>query len=119
MGILKRTLPGTSMVEAIVAALIFILIFAISLSTLTGLTTREDEGYLLLEAERQLAACGGRYGDGTWAEGTYTDTFAWGTITTCVSLYGDYGKIQQVAMRAELHGSHKIIIYRCLTVKVQ
>ncbi len=117
MGKLKRHLPASSMIEAIVASLIFLAVFAVSLTTLTGLTLREDEGYVLLEAERALEICAMRYGDGTWAENTYTDTFAWGEITTVVSEYRDYEHIQQVSMRATLSGSRKTVEHIQLTVR--
>ncbi len=117
MGKLKRHLPGSSMIEAIVASLIFLAVFAVSLTTLTGLTLREDEGYVLLEAERALEACASRYGDGTWAENTYTDTFAWGEITTVITGYRDYDGVQQVSMRARLSGSRKTVEHIQLAVR--
>ncbi len=110
-------LPGSSMIEAIVASLIFLVVFAASLSTLTGLNLRGDEGYVLLEAERALEDCSMRYGDGTWADDTYTDTFAWGGITTVVSEYRDYDGIQQISMRATLAGSRKTIERTRLVVR--
>ncbi len=121
MGKLKQRsrlcLPGSSMIEAIIASLIFLAVFAVSLTTLTGLTLREDEGYVLLEAERALEACASRYGDGTRPDGTYTDTFEWGEITTVVSEYRDYEHIQQVSMRATLSGSRKTIEQTQLAVR--
>jgi hypothetical protein len=107
-------LKGASMIEAIVASLIFLLAFAISLSTLTGLTLREDEGYVLLEVERAISDRFTLYGDGIRAQGTYTDTYEWGKITTSITRYGDYENIQQVAMRATITGSRKTIEYRRL-----
>ncbi len=112
-----RSLTASSMVEAIVASLIFITVFAISLTTLTGLTLREDEGYILLEAERALTLSAARYGDGTWVEGAYTDTFAWGEITVTIAPYLDFGRIQQVSLGARPRGSRKTIELRQLVVR--
>lgn len=102
------------MIEAIVASLIFLTVFILSLSTLTGLSLRRDEGYVLLEAERAMTNCFRRYGDGTRARGTYTDEFEWGEITTNITGYGEYENIQQVFLRAKLSGSRKTIEYRRL-----
>jgi hypothetical protein len=110
-------LKGSSMVEAIVASLIFITVFAISLTTLTRLTLRKDEGYVLLEAERAMAECSMRYGNGTWSEGEYNDDFEWGEITTVIAPYSDYKRIQQVSLRVTIRGSRKTIEHRGLTVR--
>lgn len=116
MGRLKQTLGGSSMIETIVASMIFLLVFTISLSTVTGLTLREDEGYALIEAERRLADCSGRYCDGTWAQGEYTEEFDWGKITVTITDYGDYGQIRQVILRAALNNGRKKLEYRRLVL---
>ncbi len=117
MGGLKKRLAGSSMVEAIVASLIFLVVFVLSLSTLTGLTLRRDEGHVLLEVERALADCFLRYGDGSRAPGNHTDEFEWGTVTTVIEKYDDYENIQRVALRATISGSRKSIEYRRLVVR--
>jgi hypothetical protein len=114
MGKLKKRLKGSSMIEAIVASLIFLTVFILSLSTLTRLTLREDEGYVLLEAQRAMTDCFRRYGDGTRAQGSYTDKFGWGEITTTINVYGEYEVIQQISLRATLSGSRKTMEYRRL-----
>lgn len=117
MGKLKqRKLAGSTIVEAIVASLIFLTVFVISLSTVTGFTLREDEGYAVIEAERRLRDCFVRYGDGTWAEGSYTDEFGWGRITTVIAPYGDYERLRMVVMRAVLCNSRKSIEFRRLII---
>ncbi len=105
------------MIEAIVASLIFLAVFAISLSTVTGFTLREDEGYVLLEAERRLEACIDRYGSGTWPEGAYEEEHAWGKITINITPYEGFENIQAVTLAARLTGSRKTIEYRSLIVK--
>ena len=107
-------LKGSSMIEVIIASLIFLVVFICSLSTLTALTLRSDEGYVLLEAERALTDCSRRYGTGEWAEGTYTDTYEWGGIVTVIATYDDYDNIQQMLLRADLKGSRKTIEQRQL-----
>jgi len=115
---LRVRVPGSSMIEAIVASAIFLLVFAVSLSTLTGLAIRDDETYELLEAERAMTDCFLRYGSGTMANGSYTDQFEWGEITTAIENYGDYEDIRQVSMRAVISGSRKSIVYtRLVTVR--
>jgi hypothetical protein len=116
MGGLKMRLAGSSMIEAIVASLIFLTVFVLSLSALTGLTLRKDEGYVLLEVERALAGCFLRYGDGTGSQGSYTEDFKWGSVTTTIETYGDYENIGQVVLRAGITGSRKVIEYRRLVV---
>jgi hypothetical protein len=107
------------MIEAIVASMIFLMVFVISLSTVTGFTLREDEGYVLLEAERQMDACLNRYGDGTWTDGAYTEEFGWGKITVRIATYRDFRNIQAVTLTAQLTGSRKTIELRQLIVIFQ
>ncbi|MDR1671294.1 MAG: hypothetical protein LBR57_02120 [Alistipes sp.] len=110
-------LKGSSMLEAIVASLIFLLVFAISLSTLTRLSLRDDEGIALLEAERALTDCFARHS--TRLPGIYTDTFEWGEVTTTIATYGDYAGIRQVALTATITGSRKTLEYRRLVATPQ
>ncbi len=117
MGLLKRQLPGSTIIEAIVASLIFMMVFAISLSTVTGFTLREHEGYALLEAERQLTACIDRYCGGIWPERTYGEEYEWGKITIKITPYESFENMQAVTLTAWLAGSRKTIEYRQLTVK--
>ncbi len=116
MAKLTSRFAGSSIIEAIVASLIFLLVFVASLSTLTAITLRNDEGYVLLEAERAQINCFHNYGDGLKADGTYTDTFVWGEITTTIAPYHDYEGIQEVAMSVRLNGSTKTIEYRRLVL---
>jgi hypothetical protein len=114
---LKYTVPGSSIVEVIVASIIFLAVFVISLSTVTGFTLRRDEGYVLLEAQRQLDDCIERYGDGTWPEDTYEETHSWGSITIRIIPYGEFDDIQTVVLTVYLDGSRKSIEHRLLTVR--
>jgi hypothetical protein len=117
MGLLKRKLSGSTIIEVIVSSLVFLLAFTISLSTVTGFTLREDEGYTLLEAERRLAACIDRYGNGTWPQSIYEESHPWGNITIRIAPYKDFENIQTVVLSAQLTGSRKTIEYRILAVK--
>ncbi len=117
MGGLNARLAGSSMIEAIVASLIFLTVFILSLSALTGLTLRKDEGYVLLEVERALTDCFSRYGDGTMAAGIYIDEFSWGHVTTKIEQYADHENIQQVVLWADISGSRKSIEYRRLVAQ--
>ncbi len=113
----KLKLSGSSLLESVVASLIFLFVFVVSLSTLTGLTLRPDEGYVLLEAENALADCFRHYGNGNLNEGTYTDIFEWGEITTSITEYRNYGNIQQITMKARITGNRKVIESIRLVVK--
>lgn len=115
---LKCTIAGSSMIEAIVASIIFLAVFLISLSTVTGFTLRPDEGYVLLEAGRQLNACVDRYGDGTWPEDTsYEEEYGWGSIEIRITPYRDFDDIRTVAITVHLNGSRKVIEHIFLTVE--
>lgn len=103
---------ASSIIEVIVASLIFMLVFALSLTTLTRLTLRQDEAVLLIEAEKELNKT--LKIRENQPIGTYIDTFDWGSISTIISDYEKFENIRQIHLRATLTNSRKSLEIRRL-----
>ncbi len=65
MGALK----ASTLVETIIASVIFMCVFVISLETVSRLTVREDDNTVLVEADYRIKECLREYGDGRHADG--------------------------------------------------
>jgi hypothetical protein len=107
-----RRVAGSSTIEAIVASIVFMVVFLLSLSALTRLTLRDDEGLLLLEAERAIDNRSTRLAIAPPPTGVTTEHFAWGSLTTTVAPYGEHTDIRLVVLSATLAGSRKTIELR-------
>ena len=66
-----RRLRGASLVEAIVAAVVFLLVFAAVLEILPRLTVRGDDTLLLVEADYRMKRAFAKYATGVWPCGEY------------------------------------------------
>jgi hypothetical protein len=78
-------------------------VFAISLDTISRLTTRGgDDNMILVEADYRVKEFFRLYGDGRAAAGEHVREYDWGTITVRISPYGDYRRLQEVAITADV-----------------
>lgn len=104
-------LKGSALIEAIVASTLFLIVFMLSLDTVTRITTgnRSDE-YTLIAADHMADICFARYGDGKHLPGIYEDEFPWGKVTTEMYRYADYEELQEVTVTAEINNSKRKII---------
>ncbi len=113
-----KTLKGSTLIEAVVSAVIFLIVFAASLDIVTRISTnRNDDDYIIVEVDNCVDIAMARYGSG-YGVGTYEDTFSWGMITTLIEEYREYDSMLQVVVRADIEGSHRRITYRRLIEKL-
>ncbi|MCL2562127.1 MAG: hypothetical protein FWE10_07425 [Rikenellaceae bacterium] len=108
----KQALRASTLVETLVASVIFMCVFAISLETLSRLTTRDDDNAVLVEADYRVKELFRLYGDGTHGAGEHKQEYDWGTITVRISPYGEYGRVQEVAITADVMRVSKLLEFR-------
>lgn len=111
-----RRLSGASLLEAIVAALLFLTVFAAVMELLPRLAVRDDDALLTAEAEYRVGRAFEKYGTGLWPGGEYTEVHDWGAITVQIAGYRDFGDIQQIDISARIDGSRKRIVFKQLVV---
>lgn len=102
-----RTIKGASLLEAIVAAVIFMTVFAAVMEVMPRLSVRDDDALLVAEAEYRTARACDKYNTGLWPCGEYTERYEWGEITVRIAPYRDFGDIQVVTATARITGSRK------------
>ncbi|WP_147638377.1 hypothetical protein [Alistipes sp.] len=109
-----RRLRGSSLLEAVVAAVLFLTVYAAVMELLPRLTVRDDDALLVAEADYSVGRAFDKYGSGVWPCGEYAETYDWGTVTVRIERYRDYSDMQVVTILACIHGSRKRITLKQL-----
>lgn len=115
-GFLGRRLRGASLLEAIVAAVLFLTVFAAVMELLPRLTVRDDDALLVAEAEYHVGRTYDKYASGLWPAGEYAESYDWGTVTVLVEPYRDFRDLQVLTVTARIDGSRKRITHKQLVV---
>ncbi len=94
----RRMLRASTLMEVIVASAIFLVVFAISLHTVTRLAVspREDEDFT--EADSRLRSAFRQYADGRHEAGEYTRPWSRGEIVITIAPYRDYDALQEITL---------------------
>lgn len=110
----KERLRGASLLETIVAAVLFLAVFAALMELIPRLTVRDDEALVTAEAEYRAARAFDKYGSGLWPAGEYAERYDWGEVTTRISHYRAVREVQQLTVTARIDGCRKRIVHRQL-----
>lgn len=102
-------LKASSILETIVASIIFLVVFAMSIEILSRLTLTGVEPYTLVDINHNIEICLGRYSDGTYAQGVYRSQYNWGEINTTISAYDRFDKLQLISVVAVVAKNNKRI----------
>lgn len=84
---LNRELQASSLLECIVAAVILLASFMITMDTLTRVTLAGDDHAENVSMELTTRQCRREYGDGLHLPGKYTREYDWGTIEIVIADY--------------------------------
>lgn len=106
---LQETLRATSLIECVVASVIFLAIFSLSLDTLAGLRAGRRESLSLLAARSALQRELRTHADGTHPEGAQTKKFDWGEVEIRIECYDKYSDLQELTLTARVSGDRKTI----------
>lgn len=107
-------LRAETLIQTIVAALIFMLAFLISLDTVVRITTSNHDAYMLVDANYQISSFFNELADGKHPNGKYTKEFTSGKLYAEISQFGSYNNIQLIVITAEMEKINKQIIFRHL-----
>lgn len=110
----RRCLGGASLLEAVVAAVLFLTLFAAAVELVPRLTVRDDDALLVAEAEYRAGRAFEKYATGLWPCGEYAERQDWGEITVQVSAYGDHDGVRCVTVTARIDGSRKRVVLKQL-----
>lgn len=107
-----RRLKGASLLEAIVAAVLFLTVFAAVMELLPRLTVRDDDALLVAEADYHVGRAFEKYGTGLWPCGEYVEAYDWGEVRVQIEVYRDFEAMQAVEITARINGSRKRIAHK-------
>ena len=96
---LCRRLRAASLLEAVVAAVLFLTAFA--------------------AAEYRVGQVFGKYATGLWPCGEYAEQYGWGSVEIRIAFYRDFADMQVVTVMAQVGGSRKKIVHKQLVSCVQ
>ena len=113
MGAIKR-LPAASLLEAIVASVVLLIVFAASLETVVRLTATPSEGMACVDADYRAACIASEIRQGNFGEGTTKLTYGWGTLTVLIEPYASCPALWQATLTVKIAGGRKRMEYRYL-----
>ena len=108
-----RRLKGASLLEAIVAAVLFLTVFAVVMELLPRLTVRDDDALLVAEADYCVGRAFDKYATGMWPYGDYAEAYDW-AVMVWVEAYRGFSDLQVVTVSARIDGSRKRIALKQL-----
>ncbi len=91
-------LRGSTLVEAVVASVIFMCVFAISLETVLRLTTKKEDNMVLIDVDHRIEECLRDYS--RHENGVYAREYDWGRIVVVVRQYKNYPRLREVVVTA-------------------
>lgn len=105
---------AASLLEAVVAAVLFLTVFAVVMELVPRLTVRDDDALLVAEAEYRAGRAFGKYATGLWPCGEYAEQYVWGSVAIRIAPYRDFADMQVVEITARIDGSRKRITLKQL-----
>lgn len=106
-GIPVLGLKAASLVEAVVASVIFLTVFAATLFTATRLTTGDKDRAVYIAADRAVRECTAEYSKGGYLNGKYEKVYDWGDVTVVISPYPGYPGLDRLSVTATFNNSNK------------
>ena len=106
----QKTFQVTTLVEVVVAAVIFLSIFVWALGMLPRLAVRNDVGLVLNKAEYRVERALEEYGSGVWPDGEYVELYGWGKVMIYTCPYRDLNDMQLVVVRTRIVGCNRHVV---------
>ena len=113
MGALKR-LSAASLLEAVVASVVLLIVFAASMETVVRLTATPSEDVACVDADYRAACTANEIRQGAFSEGTTELSYGWGTLTVLIEPYASCPALWQATLTVKIAGGRKRMEYRYL-----
>lgn len=104
-------LKASTLLETIVASVIFLSVFTISLWTTTLLTSSTCGPGILVEVDYRLKECFRDYSSSYYTNGDYVRSFGWGNIHIDISFYQHYEDLRHIHLKAVIENDRKTISF--------
>jgi hypothetical protein len=100
--------------EAVVASVVLLAVFAASLETVVRLTTAPSEGMACVDADYRAACVASEIRRGAFAEDTTELSYGWGTLTVRIEPYAPCPALWQATLTVKIANGRKKMEYRYL-----
>lgn len=107
-------LPAASLLEAVVASVVLLIVFAASLETVVRLTAGPSDGIVCAEADYRAACTASEIRRGAFSEGKTERSYGWGTLTVLIEPYASCPALWQATLTVKIAGGRKRMEYRYL-----
>ncbi len=108
---MKMSLKGTSLVEALVASVIFLTVFLIAMDSLTNIARLNLSGASPVAIEEAAGECLEKFAEGTADKAAYS--YPWGDVEIVAEPYRQADDLLDVTVRAKSKNGYTVI-YRYL-----
>lgn len=111
---MRSALRGTSLLETVVAAVLFLTVFAATMELLPRLTLRGDDSLLVAEARYRLECAYGKYASDRWPCGTYAEPYDGGVVEVRIEPYRDFADVRLLTCEACIPGRREPLTLQIL-----
>lgn len=108
----KVFLKGSSIVEAVTASVIFLLLFALALQAIVGMGSKEVRPAHFIEADKAYRKVLDGCVEGIYPIGKYPFRYEWGRMELCLEKYGDTGDLLRVSVTLRMKNNVSRIVHR-------
>ncbi len=107
---------SASLLEAVVASVLFLSVFLVTLELVPRLTVRDDEGVWTVEADYRMMRAFDKYATGLWPAGEYSEEYAWGCVIVKIAPYRAFTDLQVVEVTACIEGVRRRMVFRQIII---
>lgn len=103
-------LRGSSILEAVTASVLFLILFSLAMQALVGMSTRQVHAGRFVEAEKDYRVELGNVLRGEYSLGKHEKRFPWGSLEILLEPYGKSEGLHQVTIvfRLEREGGKQV-----------
>ena len=109
---LHTQLKASSLLEAVVASILFMTVFTLSLETIGRITLHGEDHHTLIAMDNALQNARKEYTQQPHENISLTRDFPWGTLDITLSSYQESPDLQLLRLKAENRHSHQVIQWR-------
>ena len=110
----RLTLKAETLVQTMVASLIVLLVFTISLETLSRINTSRNNVELLLDVDYQLSHYVDRFVAGEYELDYYKFEKEWGEIEVRSNPYKGYNNLREVSFKVRVIPVNRVILRKMI-----
>lgn len=105
-------LRASTLIETMIASVIFLCVFTISLDTVSRLTLKNNDQSILVEVDYRIKQCRQEFSAKTHRQGSYIREYSWGKIIVNLKPYRNYMDLTELTITADVKNNSKRFKYK-------